>query len=113
VNIYNPVGNRRPTFSFSVIALLGISLAGCVSTAEKRQANFYEDDSTCDDFGARYGSPEYSQCMLLQQQRRDYKERDALEKTRITSEIAREGQIMADRARKQRCDRNPDRRECK
>jgi hypothetical protein len=51
--------------------------------------------------------------MLAQQRRRDVKELESLEKTRMTTQIARDAQIMADRARKQRCDRNPDRRECR
>jgi hypothetical protein len=51
--------------------------------------------------------------MLEQQRRRDFKEQQTLEKMALTSQIAREGQIMAERARRQRCDRNPDRRECR
>jgi hypothetical protein len=36
-----------------------------------------------------------------------------LEEMALTSQIAKDGQIMAERARRQRCDRNPDRRECR
>lgn len=99
--------------SLSLVALLGISLAGCMSTAERRQVNLHEDSNTCSNFGARYGSPAYSECMIAQQRRRDLKQLEELEKTRLTTEIAQDAQIMADRARKQRCDRDPDRRECK
>ncbi|UVO49937.1 hypothetical protein M0208_05160 [Sphingomonas sp. SUN019] len=102
----------QSTLSLGLVALLGISLAGCMSGAERRQVNLAEDGNTCSSFGARYGSPAYNDCMLAQQRRRDLKQIEELEKTRLTTEIARDAQIMADRARKQRCDRDPDRREC-
>ena len=99
--------------SLGLVTLLGISLVGCMSTTERRQANFKEDANTCSNFGARYGSPAYNDCMIAQQRRRDQKQLDELARTRLTTEIAREAQLIADRARKQRCDRNPDRRECR
>ncbi|NJS13984.1 MAG: hypothetical protein HC788_04410 [Sphingopyxis sp.] len=99
--------------SVGIVALLGISLAGCISGTERQQVNLQHDATICANFGARYGSPAYSDCMLAQQRRRDLKQIEDLEKTRLTSEIARDAQIMADRARKQRCDRDPSRRECK
>jgi hypothetical protein len=83
-----------------------------MSTAERRHTNLQEDAGTCAQFGARFGSPEYNECMLTQQNRRDVAHRESLERTLLTTEIAKDAQIMADRARKQRCDRNPDRREC-
>lgn len=104
--------NRSATSIF-VVVLMGMSLSGCMSSPERKQVRLQADDETCASFGARYGSPEYSECMLTQQRRRDLKQLESLERTRITSEIAREGQIMADRARKQRCDRDPSRRECR
>lgn len=103
----------RSAKSFSLVALLGISLTGCMSAAEQRRVNLLDDASTCATFGARQGSPAYSDCMLAQQRRRDLKRIEELERTRLTSEIARDAQIMSDRARRQRCDRDPDRRECR
>ncbi|MDH5832816.1 hypothetical protein [Luteimonas kalidii] len=105
--------HRLSAISPGFLALLCIGLAGCVSPAERRQVNLQQDAGTCSDFGAEYGSPAYSECMLTQQRRRDVQQRESLEQTRLTTEIARDAQIMADRARKQRCDRDPDRRECK
>lgn len=95
------------------VLLSAAGLSGCMSSAERHQANFQEDANTCASFGAPYGSAAYSECMLTQQHRRDTKQRDSLERTRMTTEIARDAQIMADRARKQRCDRDPKRKECK
>lgn len=72
-----------------------------------------EDARTCESFGARFGTPAYSNCMLEQQRRRDLKQRETLEEMAITSQIAKDGQIMAERARRQPCDRNHDRRDCR
>ncbi|WP_217991266.1 hypothetical protein [Sphingomonas spermidinifaciens] len=83
-----------------------------MSGAEQRQVNFLNDSGTCDQFGARRGSPAYSDCMLAQQRRRDDKRLRSLEEARTASELARNGQIMAERARRDRCRRNPDRKEC-
>ncbi len=93
-------------------ALLVAALSGCMSGAERRHVNLQEDASTCANFGSDYGSRAYSDCMLAQQRRRDVADLESLEKTRMTSEIARDAQIMTDRARRQRCERDPDRREC-
>lgn len=109
----HPFQHLRPSAtSLTLVALLSLSLAGCVTGSERRQVSLQEDASTCSSFGASYGSPEYSDCMLTQQRRRDLKQLESLERTRLTSEIARDAQIMADRARRQRCDRDPDRGEC-
>jgi hypothetical protein len=51
--------------------------------------------------------------MLAQQRRRDVKKLEKLERSRLLSEIARDGQIMTERARRDRCRRDPDRRECR
>ncbi len=72
---------------------------GCAMSEERRQANLYRDANTCSDFGARYGSPEHTQCMLIQQQRRDAKHMDSLERTRLTQEIAQNAQEMYDNNR--------------
>lgn len=104
--------SQRSSMSLCLVALLGVSLSGCMSGAERRHVNLQEDTSTCADFGSSYGSPAYNNCMLAQQRRRDVKQLESLEKTRMTMEIARDGQIMAERARRDRCRRDPDRREC-
>ncbi len=104
---------RRAAVSTFSAALLGLALSGCMSSAERRQMNLQADASTCESYGASYGSSAYTNCMLEQQHRRDTKQRDSLERTQMTTGIARDAQIMADRARKQRCDRDPDRRECR
>lgn len=101
----------RPLY-VPVTALLVASLAGCMSAGERRSVNLHEDSGTCATFGSDYGSRAYSDCMLAQQQRRDTKSRNSLEEVRLTSQIAKDAQIMGDRARKQRCDRDPDRSEC-
>ncbi|WP_246786938.1 hypothetical protein [Rhizobium leguminosarum] len=103
------VEHHRTSVTAFSIALLGIALSGCVSAEERR----YADANTCQSFGAPYGSPAYTNCMLEQQRRRDNEELESLERTRLTTEIARDAQIMADRARRERCHRDPDRRECR
>lgn len=111
----HPLRSRfhRATACGLAASLLAIGLAACVSGADRAQANLHTDAGTCQSFGAAYGSPAYSRCMLEQQRRRDAAQRESLERTRLTSQIAKDAQIMSDRARKQRCDRDPDRRECK
>lgn len=104
---------QRLPMAIGLAVMLGLALPTFVSASDRQEKNLRKDAYTCNSFGARYGTPAYNDCMLAQQRRRDVKELESLEKTRLTSEIAREGQIMADRARKQRCDRNPDRRECR
>ncbi len=94
-------------------AFIAASLSACMSSAAQRPSNVRKDSRTCERFGSPYGSRAYSDCMLEQQRRRDDKDLRTLEKMRMTSEIAREGQIMADRARRDRCRRNPDRKECR
>lgn len=107
------VNYRRAAVSTCSAVLFGAALSGCMTGAERRQANLQADAGTCESFGASRGSPAYTACMLEQQHRRDTKQRDSLERTKLTTEIARDSQIMADRARKDRCDRDPDRRECR
>ncbi len=102
---------KKSLMSASVIALFGLSFTGNPATAGQR-GKLRDDARTCQRFGAQYGTPAYSDCMIEQQRRRDTKELDTLEKMRLTSQIAKDGQIMAERARRQRCNRNPDRREC-
>ncbi|MCO5731250.1 hypothetical protein [Rhizobium sp. SSA_523] len=100
---------RRMALMVASLTLLGATLAGCVSDEERR----YQGASTCESFGAPYGSRAYTACMLQQQGRRDAAQMESLERTRMTQEIARNAQEMADRARFDRCRRDPDRRECR
>ncbi|MBK4216769.1 hypothetical protein JJJ17_12600 [Paracoccus caeni] len=100
---------RRSATPLFSAALIGVILSGCVTVEDRQSA----DANTCQSFGASYGSAAYTDCMLEQQRRRDDKHLDSLEKTRMTTEIARDAQIMADRARRDRCDRDSDRRECR
>lgn len=103
---------RKGLTSLSVVALFGLAFTGNPATAGQRNKH-RNDARTCQRFGAQYGTAAYSDCMIEQQRRRDTKELDTLEKMRLTSQIAKDGQVMAERARRQRCDRDPDRRECR
>jgi hypothetical protein len=104
--------SRSGSASQCFAALLGASLSECMSSSERRHVDLQQDAATCAAFGAQYGSPQYNDCMLAQQRRRDVQRLEALDRTRLTSQIAREAQAMTERARKQRCERDPDRREC-
>lgn len=106
---YTNAGRKRCAIYLFPIAMFGIALSGCVSSEDRR----YADTSTCQSFGAHYGSPAYTNCMLEQQRRRDNRQLESLERTKLTTEIAKDAQIMADRARWERCRRDPDRRECR
>ncbi|QBE61893.1 hypothetical protein [Pseudoduganella lutea] len=93
----------RRALALGFAAACGAGLGACASPEQKRQANLYQDGATCTEFGARSGTPEYTECMLTQQSRRDNKQRDSLEQTALTSQIARDSQEMS---RKVRCDRD-------
>lgn len=88
--------HHRPALSLELLALLSLVLTGCASPAEQRQANLQHDGGTCSSFGASYGSPQHTECMLAQQQRRDAQVTDAREAARVSSEIARNNQEVAD-----------------
>lgn len=103
------VEHHRPAITILSIALLGLIVTGCVSAEEQQ----YRDAGTCESFGAPFGSRAYTNCMLEQQARRDNAQRDTLEQMRLTQEVARNAQEMTDRARLDRCRRDPDRRECR
>lgn len=101
---------RTGVTSTGLLAIAALVVAMPPAHAEGRKQR--EDARTCAGFGLRYGTPAYGECMLEQQRRRDFKRQKTLEEMALTSQIAKDGQIMAERARRQRCDRNPDRREC-
>lgn len=107
------VRKRAAMMSLGIVTLLGIGLAGGEAHAQRWSKKQREDARTCESFGNRYGTAAFSDCMLAQQHRRDTKNLRSIEESERLSRIARDGQIMADRARQQRCDRNPDRRECR
>lgn len=105
---------KRATLLFvCTVTILGMGLAGSEASAQGWNRKPREDARTCESFGSRYGTPAFSDCMLAQQHRRDTKQLRSIEETERLSQIAKDGQIMAERARQQRCERNPDRRECR
>lgn len=91
----------RSVLSVGLIVLLAVGITGCATTEEQRRTDLQQDIGTCASFGAHYGSPQHTQCMLFQQQRRDAESLEALERARIASEISKNTQEMIDR-RKQR-----------
>lgn len=103
--------SRLAFMPFGLTALAAIICAAGPANAQGRKHR--EDARTCASFGARFGTPAYSDCMLEQQRRRDLKKQETLERMALTSQIAKDGQIMAERARRQRCDKKPNRRECR
>ena len=102
---------RPALMSIGLLAIAAFCVAESPAHAQSRKHR--EDARTCASFGSSYGTPEYSNCMLEQQRRRDFKQQKTLEEMALTSQIAKDGQIMAERARRQRCDRKPHRRECR
>ena len=94
----------RTALLISSAVVLAVSLAGCMSAEEQRQSNLYEDGGTCSDFGARYGSRGYTQCMLKQQQRRDHEQLLNMERARISSETARNNLELLKTMRERRRD---------
>lgn len=107
------VSKHAALMSVGIVTLLGLGLAGSEAQAQRWSGKQREDARTCERFGNRYGTPAFSDCMLAQQHRRDTKNLRSIEESERLSRIARDGQIMAERARQQRCERNPDRRECR
>lgn len=93
---------RRPMTMLALAALLGLGLAACQSPEQRRYQNVAQDSTTCADFGARQGSPEYTQCMLTQQNRRDNKALNALEQQRLSAQISKDN---LETVRRLECDR--------
>lgn len=94
-------GRPRPGIVLALV-LLGTSLTGCASSDVRRDARLEKDSGTCASFGGAYGSPEYAQCMLAQQERRDTKGLRAMEQARLSSETASNNLEMI---RQMRCDK--------
>lgn len=102
----------RPTLvSVGLLASATIGVGENPAHAQSREQR--EDTRACRSFGLSYGTRGYSRCMDELGRRRDSNRLTTLEEMAITSQIAKDGQIMAERARRQRCDRNPERRECR
>lgn len=103
--------NARP--AVMAIGLLALSAMGGADTPAHAQSREQpEDASTCASFGLSYGTRGHNACVRELQRRGDSSRLSSLEEMALTSQIAKDGQIMAERARRQRCDRDPDRREC-
>jgi hypothetical protein len=110
----NFIASVRAAYVFAgIITILGLGPVAGEASAQRWTGKQGEDARTCERFGNRYGTPAFSDCMLAQQHRRDTKQLRSIEESERLSQIARDGQIMADRARRQRCERNPNRRECR
>ena len=110
--VKNRIDTMRPTLiSLGVLAVMSFGFASTPAAAQSLEQR--EDELTCASFGMRFGTPDFGYCMLELQRRRGSKSRNTLEEMAITSQIAKDGQLMAERARRQRCDRDPDRRECR
>ncbi|WP_183037928.1 MULTISPECIES: hypothetical protein [unclassified Sphingomonas] len=84
--------------------LLVVGLNGCATLEERRRVSLAQDIDTCASFGAAYGSPDYTGCMLTQQQRRDAQGVEALERARLATEINKTMQDMTD-SRIRNCER--------
>jgi hypothetical protein len=100
--------------ALTALGVLAIAAVGALDTPAHAQSRKQREDArTCASFGLNYGTRAYGECMLEQQRRRDLKPQRQLEEMALTSQIAKDGQIMAERARRQRCERKPERRECR
>ncbi|WP_436826091.1 hypothetical protein [Sphingomonas sp. DT-207] len=106
-------GKRTALLAMGIVTMLGMGLTGGEVSAQRWNAKQREDARTCESFGNKYGTRAFSDCMLAQQHRRDTRQLRSLEESERLSQLAKDGQIMADRARRQRCERNPNRRECR
>ncbi len=96
------------------VGLLVIATVGPgESPAHGQSSDQREDARACTSFGLSYNTRGFRECIGELQRRRGSNRLTTLEEMAITSQIAKDGQIMAERARLQRCDRNPDRRECR
>lgn len=101
---------RPALMTIGLLVIAGVGVMDSPAQAQRREHR--EDARACASFGLSYGSRYYRACMQELQRRGDPARMSTLEEMAITSQIAKDGQIMAERARRQRCDRDPDRREC-
>ena len=101
---------RPAVVAIGLLVIAAGGVTGSPAHAQSREKS--EDARACASFGLSYGTRGYSACMRELERRGDSNRLSKLEEMAITSQIAKDGQIMAERARRQRCDRNPDRREC-
>ncbi|MEH6719887.1 MAG: hypothetical protein V7704_13475 [Aurantimonas endophytica] len=89
--------NRSTMRASAALLFFGVSgtLAGCVSPQEQ----LAQDQGTCANMGATYGSPAHTRCMLQQQQRRDDEMLRFTQQAYLNQEMARTAQEMRDRRR--------------
>jgi hypothetical protein len=59
---------KRTLLTTAVIVAASISLAACGPSRQERLA---ADNSNCESMGLKFGTPEFAQCRLMQDQRRD------------------------------------------
>lgn len=102
---------RPALMSIGLLTLAATEVADTPAHAQNREQR--EEAHTCASFGLSYGTRGHDACVRELQRRGDSSQLSTLEEMALTSQIAKDGQIMAERARRQRCDRNPDRRECR
>lgn len=57
---------------YLIVFGLAAALSGCQTLAEEQAQAFQQDKAICTQYGAEFGSPAHYQCMMFQQQRRDY-----------------------------------------
>ncbi|CAM5225129.1 hypothetical protein [Alishewanella longhuensis] len=80
--------HARPVFLLAGLAML-IGLSACKSTQEREQIARQNDSQTCLEFGTAFGSKEYAECMLRQQDCRDNAALKAAELQRAAAETTR------------------------
>lgn len=79
----------RPILLIAGLAAL-TSLTACKSTQEREREARLSDQQTCLDFGTKFGTVEYAECMIKQQERRDAAKLQAAELQRATAATARD-----------------------
>ena len=62
---------KRSLLSAAVIVAAAISLAACGQSRQAREQARNIDNETCASMGLKFGTPEFAQCRLIQDQRRD------------------------------------------
>ncbi|MGN6825861.1 hypothetical protein [Paucibacter sp. M5-1] len=105
---------QRPLLTLGLAALIGVGLSACTSPEQRRHANLSQDSSTCADFGASPGSQAYTECMLAQQNRRDGKQREAMERAALATQMSKDSLEISRKvecAREAKKDREAGRRE--
>lgn len=108
----NPLSPGRSRSALCAVVLSAAALAACGTTAAPHHVNLQDDYRTCSEFGSAPGSRAYSDCMVAQQRRRDDAGLNEARKNQLINEGARDAYATAEQARRDRCRRDPNRREC-